>query len=362
LIAEIRTVPGFAGFLRLPGFHGLAAAAVGGPVVMLNVHSLRSDALIVHRDGVTVVPLAALTPAAVASKARALLTAVDDGEQAGVEGVLAWLWDAVAGPVLAALKHHLGNGDGNRRVWWCPVGYLAYLPLHAAGRPGSPGVLDHVVSSYTSTLRALLRARERPAVPVADARLAVVAMPWTPGASPLRHVVAEAAAVAGHFVGRATVLTGPQATHERVVAALGDASWAHFACHAVGRLDDPSRSELLVHDHEESPLTVLGIARLDLSGAEVAYLSACETSMAGATLPDEAIHLASAFQLAGYRHVIATLWPVSDRAARRTSEATYAALTEPGDSAYALHKAVLAARAARPDWYTWWAAMLHYGP
>jgi tetratricopeptide (TPR) repeat protein len=359
LIAEIRAVDGFDGFLRLPAFRDLAAATAGGPVVMLNVHSLRSDALIMHGGGVTVVPLPAATPAAVAEQARALLTAADAVDQAGVADVLAWLWEAVSGPVLAALRE-LPDGGG-RRVWWCPVGHLAYLPLHAAGRAGGPGMLDHVVSSYTPTLRALLRARARPAAAVAGARLAVVAMPDTPGASRLLHVEAEAAAIAGRFAGPVTVLTGPQATHERVVAALGTASWAHFACHAVGRLDDPSRSELLVHDHAESPLTVLDIVRLDLPGAQLAYLSACETSMAGATLPDEAIHLASAFQLAGYRHVIATLWPVSDRAARRTSEATYAALTGPDDAADALHRAVLAARAARPGWYTWWAAMLHYG-
>jgi CHAT domain-containing protein len=43
-----------------------------------------------------------------------------------------------------------------------------------------------------------------------------------------------------------------------------------------------------------------------------AFLSACHTFTGVLSLADEAIRLASAFQVAGYRHVIATLWWISD--------------------------------------------------
>lgn len=42
------------------------------------------------------------------------------------------------------------------------------------------------------------------------------------------------------------------------------------------------------------------------------------------------MHLASALQLAGYRHVIGTLWPVMDTVAARTAEWFYADLDQYG--------------------------------
>jgi hypothetical protein len=54
------------------------------------------------------------------------------------------------------------SGRDRPRVHWCPVGALGFLPIHAAG-VYSQGSLeccsDYVVSSYTSTLLALRRAR-----------------------------------------------------------------------------------------------------------------------------------------------------------------------------------------------------------
>ncbi|KAF1828367.1 hypothetical protein BDW02DRAFT_458414, partial [Decorospora gaudefroyi] len=84
-----------------------------------------------------------------------------------------------------------------------------------------------------------------------------------------------------------------------------------------GRSDplDPSRSCLLLDDWEESPLTVgdLRDHKIQESSPFLGYLSACSTSANKVDrLVDEGIHLASAFQLAGFRHVIGTLWEVSD--------------------------------------------------
>ena len=47
--------------------------------------------------------------------------------------------------------------------------------------------------------------------------------------------------------------------------------------------------------------------------ADLAYISACSTvDIKVATLADENLHIASAFQLAGFRHVVASLWPHKD--------------------------------------------------
>jgi len=57
---------------------------------------------------------------------------------------------------------------------------------------------------------------------------------------------------------------------------------------------------------------VAAISRLRLPGV-LAYLSACSTAVTGPELADESVHIVSAFQLAGYQHVIGTLWPAGSR-------------------------------------------------
>lgn len=99
------------------------------------------------------------------------------------------------------------------------------------------------------------------------------------------------------------------ATHDAVTSALPDHDCVHFACHGYSDLDNPSASYLLLADR---PLSVTDLTHMRLPNAELAFLSACTTARAGTALPDEPIHLAAACQLAGYRHVIASLWPISD--------------------------------------------------
>ena len=88
---------------------------------------------------------------------------------------------------------------------------------------------------------------------------------------------------------------------------------------------------MLLTDHRQRPLTVVDVARLRLDDAGLAFLSACSTARPGGRLADEAIHLASAFQLAGYRHVIATLWPIGDQHAVDIADDIYTTLTTTGE-------------------------------
>jgi CHAT domain-containing protein len=90
-----------------------------------------------------------------------------------------------------------------------------------------------------------------------------------------------------------------------------------------------------------------------LHAADLAFLSACETSRGGIELVDEAITVAAAFQLAGYRHVIGTLWSISDELAPDVARHVYQALThdgttglDPGGTAAALDSAIHANREA----------------
>ena len=393
VIAEIRQLPGFGGFLRPPRVAELLAAAAEGPVVVVTVSRFGSHALILTGGGVLdPVPLPGLTPQTVYDRVAGFVGALEDawspaagaGGRAAAEqqlgDTLGWLWDALAGPVLGRLGITGPPRDGQPwpRLWWCVSGLLSFLPVHAAGHhdtraDAAPAtVIDRVISSYTPTLRALTHARRPgPATvgggrdrPGAGDRVVAVAMPHTPGAADLPGAQAEAAGLQRRFPGRVTVLTGTQATHDTVLAALPAGRWAHFACHGASDLSNPSASCLLLTDHRQRPLTVVDVARLRLDGAGLAFLSACSTARPGGRLADEAIHLASAFQLAGYRHVIATLWPVGDQHAVDLAADIYTTLTTAGegDVAGAVHAAVRRMR-RRWGWDTpsVWASHIHAG-
>ncbi|MDQ3990295.1 MAG: CHAT domain-containing protein, partial [Actinomycetota bacterium] len=84
---------------------------------------------------------------------------------------------------------------------------------------------------------------------------------------------------------------------------------------------------LFLGDHDSDPLTVASLAPIRLDQARLAYLSACRTAFNPSTdLADEAIHLTTAFQLAGYPHVVGTFWEIDDALAVRIADTFYAAL------------------------------------
>jgi tetratricopeptide (TPR) repeat protein len=381
-VERVRRIPGFEHFLSPTPFTELGRAADEGPVVIVNVAHARCDALIVRAsaDGPRVdpVPLPDLTVSSATDRANELIISLDratrpgarflDREQARhiTHDVLAWLWDAVAAPVLDAL------GPDTRRLWWCPTGPLTLLPLHAAGHyprttsadTTTSAVPEHLISSYTTTLTALLGARRRPTNRAGT--LLAIGLPDTPGApQPLPAVPAELAAVRLRFPPDGVrQLTGPEATHDAVLRGLADHSWTHWSCHGGQNLADPASGAMFLWDR---PLTVLDIAAQRLDDAELAYLSACQTAVGGGQLPDEAIHLAAAFQLAGYRHVIATLWSIRDEHAPAMADTVYRTLTATGQpdadaAATALHTAITRLRANHPTDPTIWAAYTHNGP
>ncbi|MFB7253714.1 CHAT domain-containing tetratricopeptide repeat protein [Streptomyces nojiriensis] len=405
VLARIRACEGFTAFGLPPTLDDLLAEAAHGPVVTFNVSRYRSDALLLTRDGVTSCPLPRLTEEAVIGQVntfyRALAgTMASDGDRISAQQslcrVLEWLWEAAVEPVLSALGDALPaagpdqDGKPLPRLWWAPGGILGLLPLHAAGFHAAPGqgpqrrtVLDRVISSYTPTVRALRHAR-RPRPRTADGlRSLIVAMPTTPGLGRLRYVQEEAGRLRS-LLPRPVLLTAPGSDPEEtapgpagsgvptlaaVLDRLPECAIAHFACHGAGDRTDPSLSRLFLQDHATAPLTVAALARVDLGRARLAFLSACSTADPGrADLLDEAIHLASAFQLAGFPHVVGTLWPIDDHLAVTVAESFYTHLTtgppgtlDPDRSAAALHHAVRTVRDRYPRTPSLWAAHLHTG-
>ncbi|MEU9090324.1 CHAT domain-containing protein [Streptomyces sp. NPDC048428] len=390
LLAEVRELPGLENFLHPPSVPELVAAAAGGPVVVVNVSIYRCDALVVTAEaGIDVVPLPDLTLKTTVERAAEFVDGIDtayggngvDNAVAmmrSLSGTLGWLWDTIAAPVLAHLGLAAEPDDGGPwpRLWWCPTGWLSFLPLHAAGRGAADSgtwVIDRAVSSYTPTLRALVRARSglaagtRAGTPTGTpAQLSplVVALADTPGAAPLPGVAREAELLAELFPAR-RLLAGPDATVEAVGGALEAHPWVHFSCHGISELFNPSQSGLALYDGR---LTVSDVATRRPRNPELAMLSACSASRGGAQLADEVVQLASSFQLAGYPHVIGTLWPIADKLATHLTEEFYTALAEdiargrPIDPAAALHRPVRALRDRYAQAPHLWAAHIHTGP
>jgi hypothetical protein len=386
LLARIRAVDGF---LLPKGIGDLAACAADGPVVIVYASPSRGDALIVTTTmeaPVRLVPLPHLTEDIVDQQVTRLGEAVRASSdpslglharrdaQREVKAVLEWEWGAIAAPVLQELGYsaRLQDGDPWPRIWWCPVGTLASLPLHAAGYHGraedhhagpARAVIDLVISSYTATLRALGDARNRDRDRAPGSPL-IISAPRVPGEVPLTGIADEIAALADLLPG-ATILGEP--TRDAVLAALPGHSVTHFACHGRVNLDNPASSQLVLMDHEAAPLTLADISSLRLAGA-MAYLSACDTAVTATVLANESVHLMGAFQLAGYAHVVGTLWPVNDSAARRLAQAFYAQLTsngrtspDPDRSARALHHATRQLRDRYRDFPALWAGHIHSG-
>lgn len=390
LVEQVRQIKGFEDFLRPPPLESLLDAAIGGPVVIVNVSRWRCDALIVTRDGVEVTMLPDLTADEVARRTSMFLGALQGGgpgvrqlsftaaleararslaeRDEVLRSTTEWLWDVVADPVLTALNTTCAVSPADQeRLWWCPTGLLTLLPLHGAGYHQAldgRAVLDRVVSSYTPTLRALAEARKpRPAAPEDARRLLFVGVPEVPDQLQMTEDVArEQAFLERRFPAGVTLLSGGDATVAAVQAQMPRHRWIHLSCHGYQDLRDPSAAGLELSD---GTLTITRLSAAQYSG-EFAFLSACRTAAGGVDLPDEAITLAAALNYTGYRHVVATLWSVGPAVAADVTTAVYTEMIsdsgfEPGRSAVALHHAVRALReSGRP--LDEWLPFTHTGP
>jgi hypothetical protein len=374
--------------LEMPTYETLSDAAKEGQVVVINVSRWRCDALVTEQTGeLRVVELPELTSGDALAQAERYLTALTtyegDRRAQAVSDTLDWLWRVIAHPVLSALGYREPVTDtGNKdwpHLWWCPTGPLTILPLHAATHhdPHDPtndaAVIDRVISSYTPTMLALIRARNKlhkRGTTTNDAdreaqRLLHVTMSHGPDQDSLPAVIRSRTYIEQLFpAAQRTTLDGSGATRESVEAELARHAWAHFDCHGTQDLDNPLQGGLVLHDQT---LTVYNLAGIRHDHAEFAFLAACKTAVGGIRVPDEVITLTTALQYAGYPYVIGTLWSVHDRSAARITQAVYGKLAHggrlwPAGSARALHDAVRAERRRLPGNPSFWASFLHVGP
>jgi tetratricopeptide (TPR) repeat protein len=386
LVEAVRQVSGLEDFLSPPKVATLLGVADAGHFVYVYADEERSDALAITAGAagsgpaVRLIPLPGVHAEPLAERVQALRdgvsaarTAADaatyDAAEEKVLAQLAWAWDAVAEPILRHLGI-VGTSPHDRvpRIWWCPVGVLTFFPLHAAGHHvdgGDHSVLDRVIPSYAPTARALLDAfSSPPGVAAEKTSPLIVSAPTVRGYPELRGATAETQMIVDLCPGARTLTTPDRKT---VLAALPAHRIAHFACHGEGDLVDPGRGRLILTDHDAEPLSVAEINRLALHHADLAYLSACHTTVTSLRLADEAVHLTGAFHLAGYRSVVGTLWAANDEVAYDVAERFYESITsrgttapDTGAAASALRQALLAIR-ERHRAPTLWAGYVHHG-
>ncbi|CCO35756.1 hypothetical protein BN14_09876 [Rhizoctonia solani AG-1 IB] len=367
LLAEVRLVPEFEDFICPNKFHGLKRAARNGLIVVINCYKAQCDALLVlpSHDHIAHLALLGFTE----RKARHTRSEIEKLLQKKglrergfkIKGncqrepdpdiglVLADIWNNVVKPVLNYLGY-INNEptDDLPHITWCPTGALNFLPLHAAGDYEQPGcrVFNHVISSYTPTLSALLASNptELSAIP----RVLVISQAATSGYSRLPGTARELEHIRTHTQDRAeyTQLIDRGATPAIVLDAMEQHDWVHLACHAQQNIRDPTKSGFFLHG---GTLGLAAITQRSFRNKGLAFLSACQTATGDEKLPDEAIHLASGMLMAGYPSVIASMWSVMDADAPFVADRVYAQLMKVGkigngEAGKALHYAVAGLR------------------
>ncbi|KAJ2927315.1 hypothetical protein H1R20_g9781, partial [Candolleomyces eurysporus] len=416
LLETIRTtIPGFEDFLRpLPSSSWMQNLPESGPVVVINVHSTRCDAiaLIAGSEEPLHIPLPdfslsdavdlrqllekALKQFGITMRGSSVdLTSPEvramkpkfSGKNSPkespllIEDILRQLWSHLVKPIVEALALPKSE-DAETRIWWCPTGPLTFLPLHAAGIYTSeiPETLsDYAVSSYIPTVAVLTeRVKSTRIIPEEKSGLLLVSQPNAPGYPFIPGTRTEIERIAQKInESQATIRTlrleDENATVKAGTEGMESYSCVHLACHASQDIEEPLKSGFYLHDGR---LELSAIMKSHIKSAGFAFLSACQTSTGDHKLSEEAVHLAAGMLAAGYRSVVATMWSIQDKYAPEVAEDFYADLLlrdsaglgrnaiDGSNAAYSLHRAVRNLRARHGDsdaLFLAWIPYVHFG-
>lgn len=316
IIVQARTIPGLDRFSLTPSVSSLVNAVAKGPgplvILVADTHSCRAIFITNASDTIRCLSLSTLTPA----RLRSLVEHIQESElQKLGERDLEDIWHYIVKPIIDALglvDFHRSGTRRRPRLHWCPTGLFTFLPLHAAGLPGRRGqwCTDYLVSSYTPSLHALVRARHaiKP-IKKQDIRALLVGQATAPGFESVQCVGEEVKAVVS--------ILSPGLTNEQredvtksipvqvVLDHLRGANVFHLAGHGMQDKESPLESGAYLKDGR---LTVARLMQLNLPDAFMAFFNADEAAKAHRRHPDQAIHLAAAALFAGFRSVIAPIW------------------------------------------------------
>ncbi|KAJ6041302.1 uncharacterized protein N7446_010808 [Penicillium canescens] len=352
---RIREKAGFEAFLRPLRSPEMAEISREGPIIIVNATCLTAHALLLTPSDIGHLRLDSMISHAAPQFRQHLARCALERDDRDLESdlppeahnkeLLSWLWYSCVKPVLEMLASHrsISIGEEKSRVWWMGVGAASGLPFHAAGDYSNGTIdenencLDRVISSYTPTVKALRNARERASKiacqPKEKHSLLIATMPDTPSHGALHGVRREAQAILNTVDQDMHVKELTTPSTDDVLAQLQSHELVHFACHGYSDPGDPAHSHLLLQKHSDSGPVVdkLTVSKLldcqTMSRGWIAYLSACSTAeIRDKDLQDEALHITSGFLIAGFSHVISSLWPADDEVCVHMAAYFYEAL------------------------------------
>lgn len=249
------------------------------------------------------------------------------------------------------LQPALERAPRARRWTVVPHDALALLPFGAL--LGEPEAVEVV---HARSLVEIARRGASPPPAPAEERLVLLGDPPFGAGSDLRFpplpaTRTEVERIAALFAGdpeRVQVLVGERATREALLDLASGARWLHLATHGWFDLSSLAARDTTVREAPwVAPLALCGLALagagaprddlgrlpgvltaeelagLDLSGCELAVLSACDTSAGVRSAGEGVVSLQAALRAAGARSVLAALWKVDDVATGRLMESLY---------------------------------------
>lgn len=391
LITKIRNLPGHEEFQLPLSPAKLMSMAADGAIVTFCSSSLRSDAIIVTTSSITSIPLPKLSftelEARLGDGAIAKLSSgtfrTYGARNNSLRDLLLWLWNAAVWPVLQQLKLTAtasSEAADLPHICWIGTGLLGVAPFHAAGdysRNADPlqNTMSYAVSSYTPTIKALSYAREKDLTILgrgtdSRSRMLLVTMPVTPGEADLPDVEREVENILKVTKGSIASTHLAQPSADEVLREFESFAAMHLACHGISDSSTPSRSHLvlLASDGRADCLSIRRISRRNTAtSAQVVYLSACSTAEStGVPFADECLHIASGFQLAGFSHVLASMWSAESKVCVTVSTEFYRALFDGTGEGHrkvrtAFHQAVKRVQVQHRRSPLKWAPFIHMG-
>lgn len=279
-----------------------------------------------------------------------------------IKDVLRYLWDVVVEQVVLVLREALSIPIGSR-IWWHPLSAFSSFPLHAAGPYviGEDNLSDIFVSSYTSSLKSLIRPKYPRRSTFGMAAPLLVSQTNSQGFAPLPHAKAEIRAINEIIPRNKRVIEDNLATRSVVLEKVRQHSWLHLACHGRADISEPLLSRFILHD---GSISLLDMFETSGSPMDFAFLAACNSSPVDLTTLAEAHRLPSAAQLVGYKGAIGGLWPVWDAdgalVAREFYKELMPGILNSSKAAQALHNVVNRMKRKGLSMKRW-VGYVHYG-